>query len=401
MGWDIVLIVNEQRFVRRYSLIYTLIISAILLAPLSIYIKHKLDLQEIKTEVELKSIQSHIIKAMDAFGDHPDEVFVFPRFQRYASGLYRKSFTPVYTRIEEPLPSFMPGYHARGSNRYLISALPSGKYFESDYLVTRTPISFASVLLEASVIAFGIITLILLLSFYFLQSFSLPFKRVNEKLDAFIKESMHEINTPLSIINVNIDLFDSIHGKNRYFDRIKSATKSLATIYNDMDYLIKQNRVEYPDEEIDFNQFVHQRVEYFELVGQLKDIRLEFHAHTEATIRFNPTKLQRIVDNTLSNAVKFSPKHSQIEVRLQKEENGDVALIVRDFGEGIRHPEKILEGYYRENETKSGFGIGMKIVKSILEETGVQLQIDSTPGEGTTFTYRFPPQCVVSATKRL
>ncbi len=389
MAWGTVLIVDEQKFVRRYSLIYTFIISFILLAPLYIYINHAINVQEIKTEVELKSIQAHTISAMDAFGNNPNKVFEFPKYASYESGLYGKDFSVIYSQIKEPLPSFMSGYHSQGFSRFLITELPSEKYFYADYMITKTTISFASVFLEASFIAFGIIPLILLLSFYFLNSFSLPFKRVNEKLDDFIKESMHEINTPLSIINVNVDLFDSIYGKNKYFNRIKSATKSLATIYNDMDYLIKQNRVEYRDEMIWLEEFVRERVEYFELICQLKNITLTLNVQTETQIFFNPTKLERIIDNTLSNAIKFSHKNSRIEVTTEASEEGGVSVSFKDYGQGIKEPEKIMGRYYREDEQQNGFGIGMNIVKSIIDAADIALDIRSAPSQGSTFTYTF------------
>ena len=384
------MIVNEEKFVKKYSLIYTLIVSFILLTPLSLYINHKINLQEVQTEVELKSIQAHIIKAMENFGNHPQEIFEFPKFASFNSGLYKKDFTPVYTQINEPLPSYMPGYHSKGSHRYLITELPDKKYFFANYLVTKTEISFVPVFFEASLIAFGIITLILLLSFYFLKSFSKPFRRVNEKLDDFIKESMHEINTPLSIINVNVDLFDALYGKNKYFNRIKSATRSLATIYNDMDYLIKQNRVEYKNEPINLYDFLQERVSYFELICQLKEIELLFTCNVEKLVLFfSTTKLQRIVDNTLSNAIKFSFAKSKIEIKLFYDNEQNICLSIRDYGKGIQNPQRILERYYRENEYKNGFGIGMSIVKSIIDEAGIHLDIQSKPGKGSIFTYTF------------
>lgn len=388
------MIVDERKFVRRYSLIYTFIISVILLAPLSIYINHEINMQEIKTEVELKSIQAHIISKMDAFGDNPDAIFEFPRFKSYRSALYAKNFSVIFSQINEELPSFMSGYHSQGLKRFLITPLPSKKYFFADYLVTETTISYNSVLFKASMIAFGIITLILILSFYFLNSFSLPFKRVNEKLDDFIKESMHEINTPLSIINVNVDLFNNIYGKNKYFNRIKSATKSLATIYNDMDYLIKQNRVEYKDETIALQPFLQERIDYFELICQLKNISLESSIDTSAKILFNPTKLQRIIDNTLSNGVKFSHKNSVIKVSIELNQDDKLCIIFQDYGQGIKNPENITKRYYREDAYKSGFGIGMSIVKSIIDEAGIDLELDSSPSKGSKFTYIFPKHLI-------
>ncbi len=396
------MIVNEEKFVKKYSLIYTLIISFILLTPLSLYINHEMKLQEMKTEVELKSIQSIIINAMDNFGNHSDETFEFPKFSSFASALYKKDFTPIYTQIKEVLPSYVPGYDGDGSYRYLITKLPEEKYFFASYLVTSTKISFASVFFEASFIAFGIITLILLLSFYFLNSFSRPFKRVNEKLDDFIKESMHEINTPLSIINVNVDLFDSIYGTNKYLNRVKSATKSLATIYNDMDYLIKQNRVEYIDESIDLKQFLQERVAYFEMICQLKNIHLSLICNVdEALLLFNTTKLQRIVDNTLSNAIKFSSAQSKIEIKLFTDIDNNIILSIQDYGKGIEKPHKILDRYYRENAHKNGFGIGMSIVKSIIDEANIELEIRSKLGEGSIFTYTFKASMRINIHKKL
>jgi signal transduction histidine kinase len=349
-----------------------------------------MNLQEAQTEVELKSIQSIIINAMGNFGNHPNETFEFPKFSSYQSTLYKKDFMPIYAEIEDTLPSYMTGYFSDASSRYLITKLPDEKYFLASYLVTKTQISFASVFFETSFIAFGITALILLLSFYFLNSFSRPFKRVNEKLDDFIKESMHEINTPLSIINVNVDLFDSIYGKNKYFNRIKSATKSLATIYNDMDYLIKQNRVAYMNENINLKQFLEERVSYFELICQLKNINLCFTYNIDEPILFfNTTKLERIVDNTLSNAIKFSFTKSIIEIKLAIDEDENIILSFQDYGKGIQNPHKILDRYYRENEYKNGFGIGMSIVKSIIDEADIELQIKSELGEGSKFIYMF------------
>jgi signal transduction histidine kinase len=357
-------------------------------------------MQEVRTEVELKSIQSHIINAMDAFGNNPDNTFEFPKFNSYQSGLYSNTFSTIYSQIKEPLPSFMSGYHSEGLTRFLITALPPQKYFFADYLITETTISYTDIFLEASVIAFGILVLILLLSFYFLNSFSVPFKRVNEKLDEFIKESMHEMNTPLSIINVNVDLYNSMYESNKYLSRIKSATKSLATIYNDMDYLIKQNRIEYKNEMIDFEVFVQERVEYFELICQLNNITLSLYSTTQTQIKFNPTKLQRIVDNTLSNAIKFSHKNGKIDVYIHKDENGGITLAIQDYGQGIKHPEKITTPYYREQEHKTGFGIGMNIVKSIIDKSDISLDIQSIYLKGSTFTYTFNRSLIINSVEQ-
>jgi len=214
---------------------------------------------------------------------------------------------------------------------------------------------------------------------------------------------MHEINTPLSIINVNVDLFDSIYGTNKYLKRVKSATRSLATIYNDMDYLIKQNRVEYIDEFIDLKQFLQDRVAYFEMICQLKNIHLSLTCNVDEPLLllFNTTKLQRIVDNTLSNAIKFSSVQSKIEIKLFTDIDNNMILSIQDYGKGIEKPHKILDRYYRENAHKNGFGIGMSIVKSIIDEADIELDIKSKLGEGSIFTYTFKESMRINIYKKL
>ena len=59
---------------------------------------------------------------------------------------------------------------------------------------------------------------------------------------------------------------------------------------------------------------------------------------------------------------------------------------------GIENVDKIFSRYYREDETKGGFGIGLNIVKEIIDEEGITLKIDSKLGEGTTFAYTFPKE---------
>ena len=285
-------------------------------------------------------------------------------------------------------PSFTPGYSRRGQKRFYILPLPEGKYFGASYLIVESEINNYEIYQMALLVALGILLLLFVLSYVIFKNFALPFEKVNTRLDSFIKDSMHEINTPLSIINVNIDMFANKFGPSKYLSRIKAASKTLATIYNDMDYLIKQDRFRFEKESIDMSAFLKERVDYFSDVAMLRHIDIKSAIEEDITLYFNPTKLQRIVDNTISNAIKYSYERSHIEVKLRLEE-GQIVFEVRDFGVGIENPGKIFERYYRENLNKGGFGIGLNIVKQIIDEHGIDLEIDSKPGEGTTFRYRF------------
>jgi signal transduction histidine kinase len=155
-----------------------------------------------------------------------------------------------------------------------------------------------------------------------------------------------------------------------------------------MDYLIKQGRIEHKKEHIDMGEFIQKRADYFQEVANLKHITLNTYIEKELEYYCSKTKLQRIVDNTISNAIKYSHDNTQVDITLKmKYEN--MLFEVKDQGVGIENVDRIFSRYYRENEAKGGFGIGLNIVKQIIDEEGIGLHVISTLGNGASFTYTF------------
>lgn len=370
--------------------------AVLLLTPTYLYVTYMKYVTEIQYEFKLKK-QSHLIlRAMEEFDPKENEPFLYPRYRSFQSGLYDVHFTPVFTLITHPLTMQKGGYHIEDGYAYLVVALPERRYFEASYLVIGGALSYVSIYRDIVIILLGITTLIFVLSLFFLDRFALPFQRLNKRLDRFIKDSMHEINTPLSIININIDLYNRSNATNKYLQRIKAATKTLATLYNDMDYLIKNERLSFAYETIDLSHYLQERIDYFSEVAALKNITIEGHIAQEIKILFNPTQLQRIIDNNLSNAIKYSYEEGNIEVSLLVEDKTCV-MAFKDQGVGIQNVDQIFERYYRENQDKGGFGIGLNIVKSIIDKAGIELNIDSEYGKGSIFSYTFSPPITLCA----
>jgi signal transduction histidine kinase len=121
----------------------------------------------------------------------------------------------------------------------------------------------------------------------------------------------------------------------------------------------------------------------------MKNITIESSIECDINISMNPHQLQRLIDNTISNAIKYSYEKSVIELSLCFK--GEYCyLSFKDYGVGIENVEKIFSRYYRENSDKGGFGIGLNIVKSIIDSVGIKLEIDSKRHLGSTFRYKFP-----------
>lgn len=372
-----------------------MLVAVLLLVPTYLYVTYMKYVYEIQYELTLKKQSQLIVRSMEEYDPSEKKAFEYPRFRAFQSGLYDAHFNPVFTLITTALEDQKAGYHIQDDYAYLIVALPERRYFDASYLVIGGEISYARIYQDVVMILLGIAALIFVLSLFFLDRFALPFQRINQRLDRFIKDSMHEINTPLSIINVNIDLYNRANPSNKYLQRIKAATKTLATLYNDMDYLIKNERLSFEYEPINLSYYLQERCDYFSEVAALKNIAIESHIDEEVMIHFNPTQLQRIIDNNLSNAIKYSREEGKIDLFLVKFEDRCI-MSFKDYGVGIEDVNRIFERYYRENRDKGGFGIGLNIVKSIIDKAGIELTIDSRYGEGSTFSYTFYPPIYTS-----
>ena len=390
VAWGIRLTLEQNNgYAIKYGVIYAVIIAGILVAPLFVYIQLVTSINESKNELFLKNRAYEIIAKMDKYKPSDEtSAFDFPRYNESRAGLYDENFHALFSLIDD-LPIIMiEGYYEHEDRRFYVQTLPKKRYFSADYLIVESQSKNYQIYQTGLLIGLLILFILFLISYFIFKQFALPFEKVNTQLDNFMKDSMHEINTPLSIINVNIDLFTMKNGESKYLNRIKAASKTLSNIYNDMDYLIKQDSIEYPKESLDFSLFLVDRIDYFQVVASLRDIKIKANIEKDIVIFFNKTKLQRVIDNTLSNAIKYSYENASIEVVLTYHDS-EIELSIRDYGVGISKPNKIFERYYREDLDKGGFGIGLNIVKKIIDENDVTLSIVSNPKKGSTFTYIF------------
>ena len=204
----------------------------------------------------------------------------------------------------------------------------------------------------------------------------------------FLKYTVHETNTPLSVMLTSIELFVLKNGKDRQLSKIEAAAKNIFSIYDDLSYLVKKDQIEYPKSVLDLSAYVSSRVDFFSEVAELSKVHFAYASSLHvAYIYFNETKLQRIVDNTITNAIKYTLANEIIQIAIKKV-NIFVEISVASKSKEIKDRDKIFDAYYREEEKREGFGIGLRLVKTICDEENVQILLDST-NDKTSFTYRF------------
>lgn len=204
----------------------------------------------------------------------------------------------------------------------------------------------------------------------------------------FLRYTVHEMNLPLSVIMSYIELHEMEFGKSGYLENIEVAAKSIFSLYDDLSYLVRKNQVTYFKRNIDLVDYIRSRVEFFAQVASKAKSKFIFKINCEnATISFNETKLQRIVDNNLTNAIKYTFENEDIIISIDREKEYFV-FSISSHSRKIQDPDKIFEEYYREEKAKDGFGLGLNLVKRICVEEDVQISLNSNENL-TTFSYKF------------
>ncbi|MFK5975363.1 MAG: cache domain-containing protein [Sulfurovum sp.] len=212
-------------------------------------------------------------------------------------------------------------------------------------------------------------------------------KELVQVQDSFIKHSIHEINTPLAVIMTYIDIFKMKYGENRYISKIEAGAKIISTIYDDLAYMVKKDRLEYDKEDIDFSTFLIDRVEFFEEIASGNYHKIISIITPSIDIYFNTLELQRVIDNNISNAIKFGKRDTDIVVKL-KQKKQVIILSFESKSNKITDTKQIFEPFHREASDAVGFGLGLEIVRSICDKEGIEVEVSSDENI-TIFEYRF------------
>ncbi len=216
-----------------------------------------------------------------------------------------------------------------------------------------------------------------------------PMREAIKLLDNFIKDTTHELNTPVAVIVANIEGVDvqKLPQKDaKKIRRIDIAARTISNIYNDLTYLILHNDIAVKDEKINLSTFLCERVDYFKVGIEQKKITFTREVDEDVMVIMDRNKLGRLIDNIISNAIKYNRVGGNIDVVLTKK-----SLKISDNGIGIPADkiERIFERYQRANDSVGGFGIGLNIVAMIAKEYGIEIKVDSVIDKGTSIELVF------------
>lgn len=232
-------------------------------------------------------------------------------------------------------------------------------------------------------LAFSIVFLSLVI--YALSKLFLhPLRDAIAQLDRFIRDTTHELNTPLSVITMSIEQLnkEDLDSKQiKQINRITVASRTISNLYHDLTFLMMYEQNQNHDVANHLKTLIEERLEYFRPLAEAKKITIHSELN-ESTLVMDREKIIRIIDNLLSNAIKYNKPSGDITLTL----TGNT-LSVADTGIGIPKEKihQIFDRYTRFDEANGGFGIGLNIIQMICQEYGLTVDVESEISKGTKF----------------
>jgi len=283
---------------------------------------------------------------------------------------------------------FNKNFYEREGNHYFVSTLNEVEIpIKYIILETYTGVQNRDKLKFYMIIAFILSTIFVGFIAYFLARILLkPVSEKVEYLDNFIKDSAHELNTPVSVLMTSVSMLKKGKNPEKMMKYILSSSKQISQIYNDIQFSSFNNLYENIDEKISLDLLIHESVDFFSDISVTKNITIETFLE-KCTILMDKTKAQKIVNNLISNAVKYSKNDSKIVVKLNKKG----LFCVEDFGIGIskKEEDEIFKRYKRGLNNEGGFGLGLDIVKRVCNDYSLKLYFKSKINKGSTFFVDF------------
>ncbi len=234
-----------------------------------------------------------------------------------------------------------------------------------------------------------------------------PLRRVEEMRADFVANASHELRTPLAALLGFIETLqgsarEDAKARERFLSIMQEQARRMARLIDDLLSLsrIELNAHRRPDTPVDLVPIVRQVAEGLETLARDRGVTLHIDAGDALTVDGDHDELVRLFENLVENALKYGAAGRRVEIKLGTGASADgkpeAQVSVRDYGPGIapEHLPRLTERFYRvdvgESRAQGGTGLGLALVKHILNRHRGRLTIDSAPGAGATFTVHLP-----------
>ena len=230
-----------------------------------------------------------------------------------------------------------------------------------------------------------------------------PLRRSEEMRSDFVANASHELRTPLASL---LGFIETLQGKarddpmarERFLEIMHEQAQRMTCLIDD---LLSLSRIELkehvrPDGEVELLGVVRQVADTMQTLARDRDVEIQTDTSAGAVyVRGDRDELISVFENLVENALKYGASGKRVDLTVGAD-NSEVSVAVRDYGPGIapEHLPRLTERFYRvdavHSRSEGGTGLGLALVKHILNHHGGRLSIASAPGEGATFTAHLP-----------
>ncbi|MEA2073980.1 MAG: HAMP domain-containing sensor histidine kinase [Campylobacterota bacterium] len=389
---DIDLPQSEKKTLFRFLSLYLFFTIVILGLTVSLYYTMQQELANNQKKILLDEYANEFLTKLEELENDKTNTLLYPIDKKFKTSLYGKDYKLIYSTLSHPLNLLTEVTYTNNKIiRYITN--PQKYYLNTQYIIVELEDDKVwfhktiKIIILSSLLFF---IFMIIIGYFLLNLFLKPMKDALHLLDTFIKDTTHELNTPVSTIMTNIELIDRDSIEDKYLlkiiNRIDIGAKTISNIYDDLTYLMLNNKVISNNQAIDLKLLVEQRVEYFTILSNMKKLKVLQKLDSDVIIEIDNIKITKLIDNILSNAIKYNKINGSITIELDKNR-----LTIKDTGKGIaqKHIDAMFDRYARFDTTVGGFGIGLNIVKMICDEYNLTINITSELDNWTQVTISF------------
>lgn len=374
---------SEKKSLIRFLIIY--LVSTLLLFCLASWIFYILAKNNLLAQQKesLRYEANHIKFNLRTLHVSDDKKLLYPKSKIVESAIYDLDKRYIFGTFKEPFKQLNESeklYQVLYLEPYYLGAAYLKVYKNIDFV----PIE--NLQKQMFLFVFIIVVSLSILGYFLGRLFIAPMRDSMKRMNRFIQDATHELNTPISTILTNIEMIETLEKHTQSsaeLKRVEIASKTLSRIYNDLAYLNLNHQYHRQIEKLDMSFLVQERILYFLTLINAKSLKLIKKIEPNTILYIDKNDAIRLIDNLISNAIKYNNLNGLLHIELTKKE-----FIVKDSGVGIKPKDlaNITKRFKRANSSEGGFGIGLDIVEQVAKSYNFDLDIDSKIDIGTKVT---------------
>lgn len=300
---DIDLPQSEKKTLYRFLSLYVFFTVVILALTVSLYYTTQKELAISQRTILLNEYADDFLLELEKLHNDKTNTLLYPVDKKFKTSLYDKDYKLIYSTMSNPENLLSEVKYTNNKIiRYITN--PQKYYLNTQYIVVEImdDKEWLSETVKTIIIYSSVFFVFMLVVGYFLLNLFLkPMRDALRLLDRFIKDTTHELNTPVSTIMTNIELIDRDNIKDKYLlksiDRIDIGAKTISNIYDDLTYLMLNNKIVSNNEDINLKELILQRVEYFSILANMKKIEVVTTLDSNAILNIDERKITKLMSH--------------------------------------------------------------------------------------------------------